>query len=515
MAEFARMNWVREIGGRGHPLSGAATACSCGDRTVSGPIPQERIFAHVGWRQYDSRWLYLHAGGAIGSDGPVAGLRVQLPAALQTYELRAAADGAALRSAVRASLDCLTVAAERISLPLLAAVYRAPFGRAEFSLFLAGGTGRFKTALAALGQQHFGATMDAGNLPANFASTANGLGGLAFHAKDALLVVDDFAPRRMGGDEALQNIAERLFRGAGNQQGRNRMGGDGRLQTPQPPRGLLLATGEEVPQGASIRARLVIVEVEAGAVDRTALSRSQGAAREGRLVEAMAALWLGWGAGMKNCKAACASEYWSPEQQQEGAVHARLPGALAELQAGWEMFLQFGSEVGEVGSREREESERRVVKVLGEIGRLQAKYQEADVARRFLTLLRGALAGGLAHVANRRGGPPEEARALGLAARQRAGSRREIASVGWRATIFVPGLDGGLSGGRGIGWEGDVGVSEQALRHRLQLGGLLVSTDASRHMLPVRRMLEGRLKPVLHLKAAALVEGRKMSGLSG
>jgi hypothetical protein len=65
-------------------------------------------------------------------------------------------------------------------------------------LFLAGKTGVFKTALAALAQQHFGAAMDHANLPGNFASTANALESLAFHAKDTLVGADDFAPTPEG-----------------------------------------------------------------------------------------------------------------------------------------------------------------------------------------------------------------------------------------------------------------------------------------------------------------------------
>jgi hypothetical protein len=67
-------------------------------------------------------------------------------------------------SAVQDSLQFLSLVPDRISLPLLAAVYRAPVGRADFSLFLTGKTGVFKTALAALCQQHFGAAMDASHL---------------------------------------------------------------------------------------------------------------------------------------------------------------------------------------------------------------------------------------------------------------------------------------------------------------------------------------------------------------
>jgi hypothetical protein len=37
-------------------------------------------------------------------------------------------------------------------------------------------------------------------------------------AKDSLLVVDDFAPAGRASDGELQNLAERLFRAAGNRQ---------------------------------------------------------------------------------------------------------------------------------------------------------------------------------------------------------------------------------------------------------------------------------------------------------
>src|SRR5947209_1407112 len=138
--------------------------------------------------------------------------------------------------------------------------------------------------------------MDATHLPAHFASTANALESLAFHAKDALLVVDDFAPTGRHGDDGLENVAERLFRAVGNQQGRSRMVGNGRFQQARPPRALLLATGEEVPQGPSIRARLVIAEVSLGEVDRRMLGACQRAGEDGLLARAIGA-FLSWIAG--------------------------------------------------------------------------------------------------------------------------------------------------------------------------------------------------------------------------
>ena len=72
------------------------------------------------------------------------------------------------------------------------------------------------------------------------------------------------------------------------------MGGGGRLRSPHPPRTLVLATGEEVPRGHSLRARLLIVDVSPGDVVRTALNESQQAAQQGHLASAIGAflVWI-------------------------------------------------------------------------------------------------------------------------------------------------------------------------------------------------------------------------------
>ena len=111
--------------------------------------------------------------------------------------------------------------------------------------------------------------MNAAHLPAGFGSTACSLQELAFHAKDALLVIDDYAPTG-SDDRALESIAEKLFRAAGNQQGRSRLNRSGQLSEGHVPRAMILATGEEVPRGQSIRARLLIVDVGSDFASRRA-----------------------------------------------------------------------------------------------------------------------------------------------------------------------------------------------------------------------------------------------------
>ncbi len=438
----------------------------------------------------------------MGATGPQSEVQVQLPAALTDYRVVAPRGPKERAEAVHASLRFLSLAADRITFPLLAGVYRAALGKVDFSLFLTGPSGTFKTALAALGQQHFGASMDASQLPASFASTANALDELAFRAQDALLVVDDFVPTGGTGDGALHGLAERLFRSAGNHQGRSRTNGHGRLTGPRPPRALLLATGEEVPRGHSLRARLLIVDVAPGDVHRGNLTVCQGAGHQGQLAEAMGA-FLCW----------VASRYEDLRQQLNkrvfelrsqplpGGLHVRVPTALAELRAGWEIWLQFALDVGAIGKAERKELEHRSGVAFNELAIRQAQYQQDnDPAFRFLALLRTALAAGRAHLADRNGKKPESPATWGWR-RVKGSWKPQGTRIGWLAgsDLFLDSSASFTAAQQMAGSE-RLPVSEQTLRHRLGTNQLLASVDAGRHMLLVRRTLEGNPSQVLHLK---------------
>src|SRR5262249_28446974 len=212
-----------------------------------GDVPTRTVYAHLGWREVDGRWVYLHGGGAIGEAGAVEGVEVQLPDALAGYVLPLPPEGADLTRAVRASLALFGLAPDRITAPLLAAVYRAVLAPADYGLHLSGPTGTGKTELAALAQLHWGTGLDARHLPGSWASTGNALEGLAFAAKDALLVVDDFAPQGSSADvQRYHREADRFLRAQGNRAGRQRMRPDGSLRPAKPPRGLVLRTGDDV-----------------------------------------------------------------------------------------------------------------------------------------------------------------------------------------------------------------------------------------------------------------------------
>src|SRR5262249_37675306 len=192
------------------------------------------------------------------------------------------------------------------------------------SLHLAGPHGVGKSEWAALCQQHYGAGLDARHLPGSWSSTANALEGLAFAAKDALFVVDDYAPRGAAGDrQRLERDADRLLRAQGNRAGRQRMRADGSLRPARPPRGLIPSTGEDVPPGQARRGRQFVLEAWAGDVPLAGLTPHQHAASAGRYAQAMAGFirWL-------------APQYADLRSRLPGERAALRDRALAEAPAG-------------------------------------------------------------------------------------------------------------------------------------------------------------------------------------
>jgi hypothetical protein len=107
---FAAMGWATEHLGANavvFPGFGIKDHARAAVQVLSGDVPAERVYAHTGWRQIDGEWAYLHAGGAIGRDGRVSGVRTELTGVLAERGLPDPPEGKQLVEAVRASLHLL------------------------------------------------------------------------------------------------------------------------------------------------------------------------------------------------------------------------------------------------------------------------------------------------------------------------------------------------------------------------------------------------------------------------
>src|SRR5262249_53603310 len=148
--EFVGAAWVdKHWGARAIVHTGAGTAMLCeAIKTLSGNVSTGRIYGHIGWRLINEEWVYLHAGGAIGANGLVNTVTVELPLELAFYQLPPPPSD--LRAAVTASLKLLD-----LNVPLAAAAWRAPlieFCPTDFGLFDVGATGTLKSALTGVAQ---------------------------------------------------------------------------------------------------------------------------------------------------------------------------------------------------------------------------------------------------------------------------------------------------------------------------------------------------------------------------
>ena len=413
-AEFAALAWVdSQLGALAVIAAGATNrlvATAVKERSIAaGAVRRREVFAHLGWREVGGRWVYLTGSGALGVEGTVERIEVQPTARLVRYGL---AIGDA-RAAMRASLELLLLAPPRVTVPIWTAIWRAPFGCCESAVWLVGRTGVFKSELAALAQQHYGRGMDARHFPQNWSSTANDIELTLFAAKDALCVVDDFAPGiTRGSRQALEDKAERVIRGLGNAAGRGRMTAGGLQRPDRPPRAQALVTAEDLPALHSVRARALIVPVAEGDVDTALLTQAQEAAASGVYEHALAD-FITWMAGRYQRThdrwRELASDYRS--KLVTDGVHGRSPAALAQLLAAVEVFAEYLDEQGievppEVLAHLGAEAAvgaatltRRMASVLtGSLDEQARQQAGADPVRLFVETLGEALAGGRAHV---------------------------------------------------------------------------------------------------------------------
>jgi hypothetical protein len=534
---FAALDWVVERFGPRYVIqagSGKRDHLRCAIQEMSGDdIPSATVYTHTGWREVGGAWCYLHGGGAIvpNTPGSPAGeVRVRLDGAAAGFVLPAPPAGEGLRTAVRASLGLLDkLVPDAVAFPLLATVYRAALGTPDYALWLSGLTGAQKSELAALGQQHYGPTMTRSRLPGNWSSTDNALEGLAFTVKDSLLVIDDFAPPTSRTDADRQHrTADRLIRGQGNHAGRQRMRADGTLRPPKPPRGLILATGEDVPRGHSITARLCIVAVQRGDVNLTCLSACQREAAEGLYAASMAGFvaWLAPRYG--TLRAGLDAERVGLRDRFVGRYpHARTPDTIANLLIGLKYLLRFAEHVGAIGEKQREELWGRGEAAFRAVADQQGEHQRAtDPVARFPEMLAAVLSSGRGHVAGTDGKEPSippSPEVWGWEGRESRSSQGEVRvtyhprgnKIGWVGEELYLDPDNAYAALSELAREQGQAypVTQQTLTRRLNEAGHLVRTDTGRTTYPVT--LEGIRRRVLVLNRSLLVGKSGQSGHTG
>lgn len=363
-------------------------------------IPTRNVYRHTGWREIDGEPVYLHAGGGIGASGIVPSVETRLEPPLDRFCLPTPPTGEQLVQAVRSSLGMLEgLAPDSVVFPMFSITWSAPLPTARnFACHVGGTTGNYKTEMAALCQRHYGSTMTAECLPASWSGTANANEDLAFRAKDALLVIDDFKPVGSRQDVArAHREADRVIRGQGNGIGRQRMRGDLTLRPPRPPRGVLLSTGEEVPAGQSLQARTILVMPKRGDVDVAKLTECQSKADQ------FSSAMSGYIQHLAQTRGEAKSIRMAIEEERarlrcEG-VHARSPTVVATLIVALRRFLRFCREVGAISVGSERAFVARGEAALRDVMVTQAEFmRDSDPVNMFAQAVGQCLQSGQAHL---------------------------------------------------------------------------------------------------------------------
>jgi len=196
-----------------------------------------------------------------------------------------------------------------------------------------------------------------------------------------------------------------------------------------------------------------------------------------------------------------------------GAVtHRRIPTIIANLRVGLDYWLKYAEDSGALTKSEADTLWKRGLTALDEAAKTQMQHQDAsEPTERFMELLRAAIVSGRAHIAGPDGEPPKNPEGWGW--RSIVIGADEPARVEWRSfgdrIGWVDGRDlylepeASYAVAQRLARDGgdSITIGSKTLHKRLHEKGLLTTTEAGRHKLTVRRVLEGQRRAVLHLRA--------------
>jgi len=388
-SQFLAMNWIHHWGTDAIISPGQMNkeyvryAIQLGS---DGKVKRSRYFAHTGWRIINGNSVYLTNGGAIGGKG----VSVQLTQDLVRYQIPLEPENEA--EAIRTSLSFLDLGKRAITLPLLLVTYLSPLTTLlspmpNFSSYVYGHTGTFKSSLSILQLAHFGQFTGIDNL-SNFDDSANSIEKRGFVLKDALLVLDDYHPsyRRMDA-QAKESIAQRLIRSFSNRTARGRLNADTSDKGRYAPRGMLQITGEEIVTLQSTLARIMVIEITEGDIDSAKLSQLQS--RASLLPHAMSSYLLWIREHIDEISVVFPKRFL---ELREKAIleneHRKLPEQVAFLFFTLELVTNWLTEKGALSHTEAEELASSGWTILNEVTARQAqRIHEDDPVKRFADII--------------------------------------------------------------------------------------------------------------------------------
>ena len=483
-SKFDSMSWVTsQLGAKAGVCPGKGDHARYAIKQLSPSFASRVVYAHTGWRQIGDDWSYLHGAGGITAEGNRSDIAVRLPHSLRFFVLPDPAKGDAIQKAFGSTLKFLNAFPRVLTVPLLGAVFGAAMGEIDYSVYVVGQSGCFKSEITGLTQAFFGAGFNRLTMPSNWDDTANVLLSKLFTAKDAIAVIDDFAPNgNKKHDDDLHAKAERVFRAAGNRTGRGRLQSDMTERLAKEPRAMLISSGEDLPRGMSLQARLLIIPIDKGMITSEALTKMQTAAAKGELAASLSTFLSRLASDRDKIKSQFDKDRLSFREKLNKAPqgHARQATTTAHLAASWRVWLKVAVDAKAISKDEGETFWKEIWRTLAQAGKDQQSQQASlHPADHFVHLLRSALVSGRANLQTIDGGQPSE---IGHLCGWRDG-KPGGECVGWveEKILYLEMKSAyGVANAQGYRNGEGIAVSESTLVKRLDEKGLITVKDTGR-----------------------------------
>lgn len=508
--EFKTLDWVENHWGHkaiiipGYSKEHAATAI----RVLSGNVESRNIYAKTGFIVEKDVRYFLDSHKAISVEGINNAIAVETERNLKKVDLWGeVVCRNDLTTCIAKSLDLVNVCEETVSFPLLAFTLISPLAQIagiDFSIFVTGKTGSYKSELTAIMQSFWGSEFDSRSFPLNWSSTSNFILMLLFYGKEVLLTIDDFAPKdNLSESQRLHTKAGDVFRSVGNKDGRQRLTADSKSQPTLFPRAAVISCGEDLPKGHSIKARLLILELKPESVNLDKLTEAQAQRSEGVYVKVTTSFirWL-LKQDFTNIKAHIIERKNRIRENVEANGHPRNLEAMCLLISCFEVFADFVKQESDFSSDTLNFLTRKLTPILLGLLPNQEAYQKSeDHCVKFLSLIMDALRSGKAHLCSPTTGlePTYYASSAGwlkdpFSERMKPSGQK----IGWLSSAEVMliqetayGLVESMSREQGATF----GITQQTLWKRLSERGIITKADEGKHT--VKRKLEGESHRVL------------------
>jgi len=505
--DFGKMNWIATAWGS-RPVLAAGRSVPDHVRAAiqEASKPKARtIYTSTGWHTIEGKRCFLMPGRVIGLEG--SDVEVD-PPDMGSFQLPDLPDQEGIVEAVRRSVGVLDVAPHTVTVPLLAAAWTAPLELGlDFTVFVVGRTGTFKSSIVALVQSFYG-SFDYDSLPANWNSTATFLEARLHRAKDIVYSIDNYVPPEAEREhKAMRGAALRTLQAIGDGQGRGRCDSGARERATKRPQALVVGTGEILPPtNESTLGRIVVVRVDPGVVSLDAIRTARGSLDSLGVASHAYMAWLA--ESIDTLELDIQAAHWRDVFAGKLAdCHQRLPTSLAKLMVGFATFVQFAQRLGLLDSVGAAELANRAFHALLAVGADQPVAEDATAAESYLDAIRALLRSRRAGLAD------SPADALNDDIENEEGFVRTTHNqIGWLAGDAEVFLDPALTFVavadfmRSVGWH----YSKTECHRQLKAGGVLTATDG-RHA-AVYRVVGGSRCRVLVLRRDALADALSRVG---